>query len=194
MENLRKLLFAECRYRMKDETMDMFLDSMSEVKLKAYEALTPYGTLDTNVYVIKSGIIRVAYFNGFREMTYAFGMAGTMLTSYYSFYNHEPSFFKVEACCETVVMKISHARFVELTRQSHDFAQWVVWMSMMQFWFYEKKLAVVNGDVKERVESLIVNRPEVFENVPMKYIASYIGITPQYLCKIKRDFMLRSKK
>ncbi len=188
MDTLKDLLNDECRYRMREETMDMFLGEMSEVRLKTYDTLTPYGASDTNIYVVRSGIIRVAYFNGFKEMTYAFGTAGTMLASYYSFYNYEPSFFKVEACCETVMMKITRAKFLELTTKSHDFSQWVMWMSMMQLWFYEKKLAIVNGDAKERFLSLVQNRPEIMENVPMKYIASYIGVTPQYLCKMKRQF------
>ncbi len=54
------------------------------------------------------------------------------------------------------------------------------------------------GDAKERFLSLVQNRPEIMENVPMKYIASYIGVTPQYLCKMKRQFrqtlMLQSEK
>jgi CRP-like cAMP-binding protein len=190
MDELKKLLDAECDYRMKEETMESFTALMTEFDLKRNEAMIPYGVADNNIYIVKRGIIRVAYFNGFKEMTYAFGMAGTMLTSFYSFYDHAPSFFKVEACCETVVMKISRTKFVELTERSHDFSQWAMWMSMMQLWFYEKKLAIVNGDAKERFESLIKNRPEIMERVPMKYIASYIGVTPQYLCRMKRQFML----
>ncbi len=194
METLKELLSAECDYRMKNETMDMFLESMTELKLKANESLIDYGALDSNVYVVKSGIVRSAYFNGFREMTYAFGMAGTMLSSYFPFYQCEPSFFKYEACCDSVFLKISKTRFLELTRQSHDFAQWVMWMSWGQLWLYEKKLQIVNGDAKERFESLIKNRPEIMENVPMKYIATYIGVTPQYLSNLKQEIMLESKK
>ena len=194
MEALRELLFAECDYRMKDETMDMFIGSMSEIELKANEPLIDYGALDGNVYVLKSGIVRAAYFNGFKEMTFAFGTPGTMIVSYYAFYKGEPSFFKLEASCRSVVMKIPKAKFVELTQQSHDFAQWVMWMSIGQLWLYEKKLVVVNGDAKERFEALIRNRPEIMEKVPMKHIAAYIGVTPQYLCKMKRLFMRESGK
>lgn len=194
MEHLRELLFAECDYRIKDETMDMFLGAMTEQTLKANEPLIPYGALDSNVYILKSGILRAAYFNGFKEMTFAFGTPGSMAISYYAFYKDEPSFFKLEACCPSVVMKMSKARFVELTRQSHDFAQWVMWMSMGQLWLYEKKLVIVNGDAKERFEALIKNRPEIMEQVPMKYIAAYIGVTPQYLCKMKRLFMQGPKE
>ncbi len=189
METLRKLLYAENDYRMKDETMDMFLGAMSEIRLRAYETLVDYGALDNNIYVIKSGIIRHAYFNGFREMTYAFGTPGTMLVSYYSFFMGDPSFFKLEACCDSVVMKIPKTKFLELSRRSHDFAQWVMSMSAGQLWAYEKKLQVVNGTAIERFEALIKNRPEIMEKVPGKYIAAYIGVTPQYLCKMKRLFM-----
>ena len=194
MDTLRQLLNVECKYRMNDDTMDTFLDLMTEVHLEPYEALVDYGALDSNIYVIKSGIIRCAYFNGFREMTYAFGAAGTMLTSYYPFLMREPSFCKFEACCPMTVMKISRAHFLELTRQSHDFAQWVMHMSWSQLWLYEMKLSVINGDAKERFRSLMENRPEIVETVPVKYIAAYIGVTPQYLCKMKRIFKSQAEK
>jgi CRP-like cAMP-binding protein len=192
MEILREQLNAECSYRMRPETMDLFLGLMSEMTLKQYETLIDYGSMDSNIYVVRSGIIRSAYFNGFKEMTLAFGTAGTMLSSYYPFYKREPSFFKHEACCKLDVMKITRVKFLELTRQSHDFAQWAMWMSWSQLWLYEKKLEVVNGDAKERFEAMLCNRPEIIEKVPMKYVASYIGVSPQYLCKMKRMFKLRS--
>jgi CRP-like cAMP-binding protein len=179
---------------MRDDTMDMFLGAMTEIKLKPYETLIDYGSLDSNIYIIKSGIIRVAYFNGFKEMTYSFGTPGTMNISHYAYFMNDPSFFKFEACCNSVVMKISRTDFLRLARKSHDFAQWVMSMFSGQLWAYEKKLQVVNGDAKERFEALIKNRPEIVEKVPMKYISSYIGVTPQYLCKLKRIMMHEEKK
>jgi hypothetical protein len=67
-------------------------------------------------------------------------------------------------------------------------------MSMSQLWFYEKKRTVLNGYARERFESLMKNRPEIIEKVQAKIIASYIGITPQYLSTLKRQYMLKSKK
>jgi CRP-like cAMP-binding protein len=195
METFRMLLFAENDYRMKDETMDMFFEAMSEIKLKAREPLIDYGAFDSNIYVIRSGIIRIAYFNGFREVTHAFGTPGTMTISYFAYFMDEPSFFKFEACCDSVVMKITKVRFLELIRQSHDFAQWVTSMLTGQLWAYEKKLQIVNGNAKERFEALVNDdRPEIMKNVSSKIIASYIGVTPIYLCKLKRDFSHKLKK
>lgn len=195
MEVLKKLLEVECSYRMQDETMEMFLEAMSErIELKDGEPLIPCGKMDDNVYVLAGGIMRFVYFDGLKETTFGFSSPGTVIISYYPFYRREPSFFQIEACCDSVVMKVTNARFIELIRQSNDFAQWILWISTAQLWLTERKLAVVNGDAKERFESLIKNRPEILEKVSAKIIASYIGITPQYLSKLKRRCISKSKK
>ncbi len=194
METLRKQLNAECSYSMEDETMDRFIALMTEVELKAGEALIPYGKFDDNVYILKDGIMRTIYFDGLKEITYSFALPGTMMISYYSYYMRSPSFFQLEACCDSVMMKVTKREFVELIRQSNDFAQWIIWLSTAQLWIYEKKLSVVNGDAKERFESLLKNRPEIIEKVSAKIIASYIGITPQYFSKLKRQCFRKSEK
>jgi CRP-like cAMP-binding protein len=195
MEDLRKLLDVECSYRMKSETMDEFLGLVTEqIELKEGQPLITYGRFDDNVYILRSGIMRFMYFDGTKEITFGFSSPGTVIISYYPFYRREASFFQVEACCEAVVMKIPKSKITELIGQSIDFAQWMLWISMAQLWLNEKKLAVVNGEAKERFESLIKNRPEILEKVSAKIIASYIGVTPQYLSKLKRLYMPEYRK
>jgi CRP-like cAMP-binding protein len=179
---------------MSDETMDMFFGLMTEVELKGGEPLIPYGRFDDNVYILKRGIMRTVYFDGLKEITYSFALPGTMMISYHSYYMRTPSFFQLEACCDSVLMKITKREFVQLMQQSNDFAQWIIWLSAAQLWIYEKKLSVVNGDAKERFESLVKNRPEIIEKVSAKIIASYIGITPQYFSKLKRRYAPEMKK
>ncbi len=194
METLRKLLDDECSYRMKDETAKRFLGLMTEQKLKRGESLIDYGETDSNVYVVKEGIVRVAYFSGFRENTYGFALPGTLMISYYSFCNGEPAFSKFEACCDSTVMKISKAKFLDLARESHDFALWMMYMSLYQLLTHEKKREIVNGDAKERFEAFIGVRPQIAKNVSTKILASYIGVTPQYVCRLKHQFENELKK
>ncbi len=193
METLRNQLNAECAYRMKDETMDMFLGLMTELKLKRHEALIPYGKVDDNVYVVRKGIIRTVYFEGLKEVTFAFALPGTLKISYYSFCKGTPSFSKYVACCDSVVMKVTKAQFIGLMQQSPDFARWVSHMSLEQLFFHEMKREVVNGDARERFEALIENRPEIIENVSARIIASYIGVTPQYLSKLQREYWQKQR-
>ena len=194
METLRKLLDAECDYRMADETMDKFLGLMTPVYLKNNEPLIPYGKMDDNVYVVKEGIIRFAYLDGQKEMTFSFATPGTLLISWHSFYMHMPSAFQLESCSKSVIMKVPKAKFDELLRESNDFTSWMLRMSMAQFWFHEMKLAVINGTAKERFEALVKNRPEILQRVSNKIIASYIGISQPYLNVLKRELMPNFKK
>ena len=188
MENLRKQLNQECDYQMKEETMDRFLELMTEVELDDSQVLIPYGKFDRNIYIVKSGLIRVAYFDGLNEKTYGFGAPGSMLISYHCYYRRQPSFLQFEACGKSVIMKIPKASFDEFIEQSGDFAKWMLKLYTATEFQNELKLSVLNGTAKERFESLAKNRPEIIENVQQKIIASYIGITPSYLCRLTKQY------
>jgi CRP-like cAMP-binding protein len=131
--------------------------------------------------------MRHAYFDGMKETIFAFSTPGTMIVSWYSFYKRMPSFLQFESCGATTVMKIAKSDFDALVEQSADFAKWWTRLLVAQHWCLEMKLDAVNGTTaKERFESLVRNRPEILERVEARFIASYLGITPSYLCRLKQ--------
>lgn len=194
METLRKQLNEACDYIMSDETMERFLELTSEMRLKNKEPLIPYGKFDNNIYILKEGIIRFAYVDSLGEKTLSFATPGNMIISYHSFYRGIPSFFQFESCGRSVVMKVPKSKFDELLKQSDDFARWMLRMSLEHLWCWEMKTALINGTAKERFESLMDNRPEILRTVSNKIIASYIGIIPSSLSRLKRQLMPNSKK
>lgn len=190
METLKKLFDEEGRYyRISDELKDMLLGAVVEtLHIKSGETLIPYGKLDENIYIIKEGITRRVYFDGMKEKTYAFATPGTLMMSYHSYYMRLPSFYQIEACCDSVILKISKKGFQEMIKQSHEFTQWMLDLAHGQLWFYEKKASLINGTTaKERFMSLVVNRPDLLEKVPLKIIASYLGITQSSLSRLRRE-------
>ncbi len=189
MEALKKLLIAECDYHMSDETMDRLLGEMTEVHLKNKEPLISYGKCDSNVYVVRSGLLRYACFNGTKEMTFGFATPGTLMISYHSFYHNAPSFFQFESCGESVVMKLTKEKFDEMFRDIVDFKDWMFRMSTLQLYAYEMKIALISGTAKERFEGLIKNRPEILNKVSDKVLASYIGINQPYFSRLKRQIL-----
>lgn len=184
---LKKELNAACDYTMSDQTMESFLGLATEVRLKNKDVLIPHGKLDSNVYVIGEGIIRLAYFEGLQEKTFAFYTRGNLLISYHSFYMNVPSFFQYESCCNTVLLKISKAKIDGLLSQSVDFKNWMLRMSLEQLWCWEMKVSVINGTARERFETLLKVRPEILQKVSSKIVASYIGIIPSSLSRLKRQ-------
>ena len=194
METLKKQLNNVCDYKMSDETMDRFLGMATEVRLKSKESLIPYGKLDSNVYILKEGIIRFAYFDGDREKTFAFSTPGNIIISYRCYYKGLASFFQYESCGESVVLKVSKAKFDELLDLSGDFKNWILRMSFDQLWCQEMKVSIISGTAKERFIALIENRMDILKVVSNKVIASYIGVNQPYLSRLKREVLPKSKK
>jgi len=47
---------------------------------------------------------------------------------------------------------------------------------------------VHNGTAADRYRRMLADRPEITDRVPQKMVASYLGVTPEYLSKLKRDY------
>ncbi len=185
-ETLKEQLLCEAGIGMSDELFERFVGSMTEIHLKNREVLVAAGKIDTNVYVQKDGLIRAWYFDGENEKTYGFSNPGTMLISYHSFFMGQPSFFQFESCGETTMLRMSRKELDELVDSSGEFAKWLLAARAGQLYANEFKLSVITGSAKERYTALVKNRPEVIARVPVRIIASYLGVTPNYLSYLKR--------
>lgn len=185
-QRIKELVKQEATYQLPDELLDSFLNSMNEVELDTYDVLTMCGEVDSNIYILKEGIMRHTFLNGEKIITYSFALPGTMIVSWHSYYFHKPAFFQVEACCKSKVLKMKKAEFDHFITKSHEFSQWLVSMLQCQLYFYEMKNAVINGDAESRFLSLIKSRPEILQKVPLKIIASYLGITQSYLSRLRK--------
>lgn len=185
MDRIKELLRKECEYQLSDEMLDEFLSRMSERVFKSKSALISCGDVDTNVYIVKEGIFRISHMDGTKEITTGFALPGTMLVSWFSFYYNKPAYFQIDACCDSLVLQLPRAAFNQYVRESHEFSQWALSMAQCQLYYDEYKQSVINGNAKERYLSLLNNRPEILQNVSLGIVASYLGVTPQYLSYIR---------
>ena len=194
MNELKKLLSEECVYQLRDDVMERFLSLGEEVRLKPKEILVMSGRVNPHAYILKEGILRNTYLEGLKEITVGFALPGTMALDIHSYYMNQPAFFQIEACCESVVLKVTKENFDHLLQESHEFALWALSMTQCQLYFYEMKNSVINGDAKERFLSLCRNRPEIVAKVPLGMIASYLGVTQSYLSRLRKSLFSAKKK
>lgn len=50
----------------------------------------------------------------------------------------------------------------------------------------KRELSLLNETAEQRYLNLFTEQPKLIEKIPLKYIASYIGITPQALSRIRK--------
>lgn len=181
LQFLKDLIDAECSYRLSDDVMWRFIGLMKREEVKKGCSIIEEGRVNPDIYVVAEGVFCYNYLNGTDERCCAFALPGTMMWSAYSYYAGESAVYSYQACCDSVVYRCRKYDFDELTRSNHDFAQWVLCYSQCQLYHFEKKNTLINGNAFERLQALWRNRPEILDKVSKKSIASYLGITQQYL-------------
>ena len=81
--------------------------------------------------------------------------------------------------------------------QSPAFMRWMFEWFLGQIYTIERKRTILTGSASERYDALIKRRPELIRQVPIKAIASYLGIAETSLSRLrnpkKRSYKKRVK-
>ncbi len=189
-EELKRLMRHECDMVPSDDVLDSVLALGDVIEYDNDEIVTEAGEIAPYIYVVKEGILSISDMNGTKERTVAFACPGTICTNKHSFVKLMPSYYQIEACGSTVLVRIPRDRFLKWIDQSPEGTKWFLFLWLEELYCLELNNATVhNGTSIERLISLHRHRPEILGKVMQKKIASYLGITPEYLCRIKRKFL-----
>ena len=186
LERLCSLIEDDYQYDKLDRNVLMEFLRMGEVcQYERGELLGDAGEIDTHIYILYEGITRQWHWSGDKEITKGFGLPPTISIHYLSYYGGEPSNTYYEACCRSKVLRFTKEDFDRMNSGCHQFALWSLNCVQNQLYYYELKDSRIYGSVKEQYEAVEKNRPEIIHNVSLKIIASYLGVTPQYLSAIR---------
>lgn len=189
IEDIKLLIKNELGYLPKGSGIDDLLDLAREESYTRGQAIIQEGRKCPDIYIVTRGIVRFADMDGERERTFAFALPGSIVMSKHSFVMDLPSYYRLEACCDTDVLVIDRDEFWALMERDHDMALWMLKYAYGECFYQEYKNASVhNGTAADRYRRMLADRPEITDRVPQKMVASYLGVTPEYLSKLKRDY------
>lgn len=185
---LREQLKKECNFVPSDEVVDAFLAPMQEISVKPHTRLIDYGRVNSDVYCLKDGIVRLFWMQEAKETTFGFATPGSMILSPLSFYLNAPAYLIAETCkVPAVLLRMSREDFNSLLEKHDEFARWMLSLAVAQICICERKLSLIHGSAMERYKAVLENRPEILESVTNRVLASYLDITPQHLCRLKKQ-------
>ncbi len=184
---LKNKIKRECKFVPSDEMLEIFLGSMEEMTIPPHTCLIEYGRINSNVYCLKEGIIRLYYMQESKETTFGFATPGSLILSPMSFYLNQPAYLVAESCkIPATLLKMDKETFEGLVAKYDEFARWMFSLTMAQICVCEKKLSLIHGTALERYKAVLHNRSEILSSVSSKVLSSYLDITPQHLCRIKK--------
>lgn len=185
LEELKQQMKKESIYVPPVDVVDEFLACCEEVKYDPNESVIDIGECTPYVFVLKEGVLSKSVFHDGQEIILSFADPGTMIFSYHSFLINEPSCIRVAACCKSTVLRISNENVREMINGRQEFALWLLGLSQHQLMDYDTNSSIVQGDALSRYQRLLRVRPDIIKYVPLKMIASYLGITQQHLSRIR---------
>jgi CRP-like cAMP-binding protein len=185
MNEIRK--FIENITPMNDTDWQFFSSKLQIVKLKKNATLLTIGEIENSLSFITKGIIRLYIPREEHDLTFGFLFENEFVTAYDSFLTKMPSEYQIETLTETTLWKISDKDLQEVYERTNSGN--IIGRKMAERMFLlksKRELSLLSKTAEERYLDLFADRPRLLQQIPLKYIASYIGVTPQALSRIRK--------
>lgn len=136
---------------------------------------------------VVSGTLR-AYFpdKDGKESTIMFAVQDWWITDMYCFVNRLPAMLNIEATEETVIFQLTKEALDNLYVEVPAFEKF--FRILMQNAYTREQLRIIENlslTAAERYQNFITKYPQIVKQVTQKQIASYLGITPEFLSSIR---------
>ena len=143
--------------------------------------------IEKYISFIEKGIIRYFIPKEEQDLTFGFAFENAFYSAYDSFLSQTPSVYTVETITPTVLWRLSYDDLQDIYNET--LIGNLIGRKASEDLYLKKtkrELSFLNNSAEERYLNLFSERPEVILQIPLKYIASYIGVTPQALSRIRR--------
>ena len=105
-----------------------------------------------------------------------------------SYYSGEPGTNFIQAIEDCELLEISKQNFQLLEKEIPKLSQWYALKMTRRATTSGKRIEELKTmSPKERYLDLLQNRPEIFQRIPLQYIASYLSIEPQSLSRLRKQ-------
>ncbi len=191
MKELQKYLNAISPIQ--DKTWDRIELLFSEKKLTKGAYFIEEGETAKQIGFLQSGIIRAFYRNNEGiEYNKHFFIQNNIIGGYSSLVTSMPNIIFQQALTDCVILVAQYAEITKLYDLCPDFER--VGRKLAEFYFVEKEKREIEIVLLEADKRYLIFRkeyPQLEQLIPQYQIASYLGITPTQLSRIRRKFSER---
>ena len=161
----------------------------SIVIIKKNKDLQPIGHTCKTIYFIKKGVARIYYFKDGIDITERFFFESSIIARVESLFTGKPSRKAIQILEDAEVIAINSTQLFKLYDTFPEIER--LFRKIFEA-AYVETVNRIEGmqfhSAEERYNALLTEAPNVLMRVPLKHVASYLGITQVSLSRIRRQF------
>ena len=151
------------------------------------ELLLKEGQTESHLYWVESGAIRVFWLSEHEEVNIRFGYPGSIINSLASYLKQQPSEFYISALRKSTVKMLSRERLDAFIHQSVAHEQgYATFLEAAFAQQIDREIDLLTVSPADRLERVLKRSPNLFQEIPLKHIASYLRMTPETLSRIRK--------
>jgi CRP-like cAMP-binding protein len=185
--NLKKFLSQYANFS--EAELESIANSFKIKRLKKNDYLLRQGDTCKDIVFLLKGCLRLYYLQNDTEVSVWFAFPQSSAIEIYSFISESPSNYFLQAIEDSEVLYLSKTELNELYRHQPKMQE-----MMRKFWEdvilnLLKRFTALQTDSAEKRYLELLKRPDYLETIPQKYLASFIGVTPTSLSRIRKQII-----
>ncbi len=178
-------------YPLSERSKELLEEISNAISIKKGDELQVIGSVCRTIYFVKSGLLRIHYLRNGLSITESFEFENSIVARSDSLFDANPSKKGIEAIEDSELIGITSAKLFKLYDDNPDIER------LFRLIFeraYVKTVERIESlqfhTAEERYLNLFQHSQHIIQRIPLNYIASYLGITPVSLSRIRSKIQL----
>ena len=165
---------------------------ISRVKKKQF-IIQPGFVCQNRTYIVE-GAFRVYYLDDDgKEHTVSIGVEDWFVTDFHSYINQAPAANFAEALEDSLIFQMRYEDIEPLCKEIHSLSEYFRLTTEKAFAFSRRRVvASISMTAEQRYDEYFAKYPHIINRVPQYVLASYLGMTPEFLSKIRKRKLSKS--
>src|SRR4030095_4983829 len=170
------------------EEQELIKSYLTVKKIRKRQYLLQEGDVCKCVAFVEKGAMRLYGVNeDGSEHVIWFALEGAFMTDLYSFLTNEPSTYNVDAIEDSELVLITRSASDELRKISPKYQEFIFQATSEAYIQLERRISsTISLSLEERYKELTLKYPDIIQRLPQHMIASYMGLTPETLSRVRK--------
>ncbi|MUH35475.1 Crp/Fnr family transcriptional regulator [Zobellia amurskyensis] len=172
-----------------DEELAVIIPKFKKVAFPKNDFILEEGKTENHYWFIESGFARSYVVNTEgKDISTNFYAVGDIVIDWTSFFLRNPTRENIQALTDCVCWQLDFDTFQELFHGIRSFReQGRTTLVNSYFSLKEQSVAMIADQASQRYLKLLREKPHIIQNISLKHIATYLGVTDTSLSRIRKE-------